>query len=274
MKKITAVFLLVIFPVYLFAGLDSAGGNTDHINQGSGSSLDNIAQGTFILWVDLDAIPASFESFSSKGGTGGLSTPSLSHTGNVGAGMLQISAGRATDGQSASSVASVLTTGFQIIAGTWDITNGGPRVYRGTLTTIIVDVTNTSVDGAGAQNDDSAFDLFVWNSEESGFDTISPNGRLSRCMIFNTDLSLNQIRGQQFMPHNTANTVLWVEYGYNGTGTQPDWSGNGNSGAVTGLTQSDHIPLAPSFGFDRYVMDIAPPSAARRRTLIFDGGGK
>ena len=33
-------------------------------------------------------------------------------------------------------------------------------------------------------------------------------------------------------------------------GTQPDWSGNGNSGAVTGATVADHVPLGPPFGFD------------------------
>ena len=38
--------------------------------------------------------------------------------------------------------------------------------------------------------------------------------------------------------------------GYNGTGTQPDWSGNANSCTVSGATLSNHAPIGAPFAFN------------------------
>ena len=157
------------------------------------------------------------------------------------------------------------TTGLKIIAGTWDCTNGGPVIYRGTPTSAIIDVTDSSQDGSGAQTSDASNDMWIWNNEETNFDDVSVNGRVSRVMVFNADLSLGDIRLQQWNPHNTSNCVLWVEYGYNGVGTQIDLSGNQNDGTLTGLTQADHYPGRPPFGFHDEI--VFPVATGRKRTI-------
>ena len=87
--------------------------------------------------------------------------------------------------------------------------------------------------------------------------------------MFNKDLSLGEIRLQQWNPHRTVNTVMWVEYGYNGTGTQVDLSGNSDAvdGTVTGMTQSDHYPGRQLFGVGDERVFVVVPAAARRRLI-------
>jgi hypothetical protein len=41
---------------------------------------------------------------------------------------------------------------------------------------------------------------------------------------------------------------MWFP-GSNGTGTQPDYTGNANNCTVTGATQSDNVPIGPVFGY-------------------------
>lgn len=44
-------------------------------------------------------------------------------------------------------------------------------------------------------------------------------------------------------PIKPADNSVFSHYGLQGTGNQPDWSGNGNHGTVTGATQAAHVPL-------------------------------
>lgn len=80
----------------------------------------------------------------------------------------------------------------------------------------------------------------------------SYSGDIARGMIFAEALSLGQCRSiyNRVLTGLAHNCRIWTELGYNGTGTQPDWSGNGNSGTVTGATVVPHAPLGPPFGFD------------------------
>ncbi len=51
---------------------------------------------------------------------------------------------------------------------------------------------------------------------------------------------------------------------------EPDFSGNGNDGTVTGTAIVDHPPVAPPFGFDEpmsFVTGAAPPATARAKFL-------
>jgi len=80
-------------------------------------------------------------------------------------------------------------------------------------------------------------------------------------MYFDRALSLGEIRSLQFHPRVLSGCVLYSHYGFNGTGTQPDWSGKGNSGTVTGATVSNHVPLGSPFGFDDPLPYIVTPSS-------------
>lgn len=42
-----------------------------------------------------------------------------------------------------------------------------------------------------------------------------------------------------------------------GASTEPDWSGNGRNGTVTGATIADHVPLGPPFGYDEPFVSAA-----------------
>ena len=79
------------------------------------------------------------------------------------------------------------------------------------------------------------------------------NGRQdSVTSLHNRRLSLGELKTQQFAPHPVSETVLFVPLGFNGTGTQADWSGNGNNCKVTGATQSADVPIATFSAFLRY----------------------
>lgn len=138
---------------------------------------------------------------------------------------------------------------WQFFGLTYDESDGSQaiHIYRGTLTTTVAEVTYTSfIAGTGTTTADDGT-KFVGNV--SGAD-VAFDGRIATYLVFNRVLSLGEMRGQQFFVRNVAGCVNFFHLGFNGTGTQPDWSGNGNSGTVTGATVGDHVPLGPPFGFD------------------------
>ena len=89
-------------------------------------------------------------------------------------------------------------------------------------------------------------------------------------------LSLAEITQHWMRSQNHANSKVLMHVGYNGTGTQADWSGHGNSGTVTGATVSAHVPLGPQFGFDPEAANQADFMrqilAGRRASLAGPGG--
>jgi hypothetical protein len=73
---------------------------------------------------------------------------------------------------------------------------------------------------------------------------------------------------------NHANSKIFIHLGFAGTGTQPDLSGHGNSGTVTGATVGAHVPLGPMFGLDAALpYRVAAPHslAAALGTLTLTG---
>ena len=222
--------------------LDSPGGNTDKIDHGSDASLDTMSAGTVLIWCEIDVL-GGFEALYSKIIVGTGLVVALMHRGDIGSGQLEMTVAMTGATHSAISASSTITTGFNFLGGVWQPGGDNAKVYRGSPTSLVTDATNTSAAGSGTQQSDSLGSACVWNWPESGFDTNSPNGRASRCMIFNTILTLGEIQAQQRRPQNRSDCVLFVEYGYNAAGTQPDWSGNGNAGTVTGMTAGgNHYP--------------------------------
>ena len=60
---------------------------------------------------------------------------------------------------------------------------------------------------------------------------------------WNRILTAGEIHAQQFHPHRTSGCLcIWLP-GYNGTTNVPDWSGNANTGTITGATVSDQVPI-------------------------------
>ena len=142
-----------------------------------------------------------------------------------------------------------ITSGaWNCVAMTWDLGAAAGElvnIYRGTLTVALTECTyGTVTDGSGTAGDDSAAPLTIAGD---GTNTGCP-GDYAVYMVCNTVLTLGQLRAWQFSPRRMTTAVDFKHLGFNGTGTQPDWSGTGNPGTVTSMTVAPHVPLCNFFG--------------------------
>lgn len=116
-------------------------------------------------------------------------------------------------------------------------------MYSGSLSVIATETAySTSTSGSGTPTDDASINLYVGNLPRST--TLPFLGVIARGGVLNRRLTLAEIQQLQFASLAEANisgTVLL--YDLQGTGTQPDYSGNGNAGTVTSATAADHAPL-------------------------------
>jgi hypothetical protein len=120
--------------------------------------------------------------------------------------------------------------------------NGNQKLYHGDLSTLAVEPSAYSLQtvGTGTRPSDASVDAFIGNSSNAN---VALGGALSIVAVFNRVLSLGEIQSWQFDPRMMAGCVGLWRLGDNGTGTQPDYSGNGNAGTVTSATQADNPPL-------------------------------
>ena len=152
--------------------------------------------------------------------------------------------GRATTDATASSAGNQFTlNAWNCLGFTYDESNG-TQIFRGTLSSLMNEVSyrGTPAVGSGA-TDANTSDLYIANSGT----TAALQGRVARFMMFDARLTLAQLRRHQFIPEGGANCVVWHELGFNGTSTQQDHSGNGNTGTVTGATYVAHPRLTWPF---------------------------
>jgi hypothetical protein len=138
------------------------------------------------------------------------------------------------------------------VAVTYDSTDG-PRLWKGDLDTLVTEIGSydTRDAGSGTFQTDNTFDLGIGNRVGS---SLSIDGRIASFLWTNYRANEADLRKIQFQFQKTySNDVIHFELGYEGTGTQPDYTGNGNSGAVTGTTVAAHVPISP--------FSLAPRSA-------------
>jgi hypothetical protein len=118
------------------------------------------------------------------------------------------------------------------------------KVYVGDLSTLATARTfGTATDPSSGFVSNNGATFFVG---DNAADATSMGGRHAVMMMWpGVVLTEAQAQQQQFshLPI-VAGCKLHAVYGYNGTGTQPDWSGNANNGTVQGTTAvADHVPL-------------------------------
>ena len=227
-------------------------GSTRRLDCGSGASLDNLDIGTRLVWAyptDVTATPPPH--FMDKRGAGSTWRAFYMNTA-VSAGQLAFQVARATAGLNARSAAGFVTVNeWQCLAAVYNVNgvDGDQRLYRGTLVSTLAEAPSyvTQSVGNGASGDDSAGTQTVGNV--TGIDNFNLDGLIAVVGIWNRVLSLNELIAQQYRPRMTDGCVLLMHVGYHGTGTQVDYSGNGNHGTVTGATLADHVPLGPPFGW-------------------------
>jgi hypothetical protein len=120
------------------------------------------------------------------------------------------------------------------------------HIYHGSASAALVESTyGTSTDGSGTIPSDNAMVLGNNSGAASAF-----QGRIAYIAQFNRVLSLTEGISWQFFPRVMSGCVLFTPIGFNGTGSQIDYSGVQNNGTVTGASLTpDGPPVRNPFFF-------------------------
>lgn len=222
----------------------SSGGVHQYVTHATAASIDNLDDQTWIFWGYPIDISGSNKRLIYK--AGGLVQTWVGNP-YYGNGGLRYYRDRVTTGSDLE-----LSTGT-ITVDTWQfiafIDGDGtqPRAWRGTLSALATETGyNGRVTGDGLPTDDSGNDLNIGSRVAGGAAANNCDWIIACAWVYDTILTEARIIAQQFMPYasvDPASCVLFENYGWNGVGTQPDWSGKGNNGVVTGATVASHVPL-------------------------------
>jgi len=221
------------------------GGAVDHrVNLGSASMLDNIADFTYVMWFYPTTLGVG-GGLITKGVSGSANRQSMERRNSVQANALFaiVDWTGAQDVTSESTANMIVADTWQCVAMTYDSAGTIIRLYYGTLIASMAEV-SYSLQGttpSGSRGDNAANDMFI-GCNGSGTSGSLPQ-RIGAVEILNRILTVGELQSWQFDPRNLAGSLGFYRLGDNGTGTQPDLSGNSNAGTVTGATQSDNPPL-------------------------------
>jgi len=208
------------------------------VNDGSAAGIDNLTALTLLCWVRITTLTSN-RTFASKRTAGAGWFLGLSGT----AGDVQFFADRATaDTTYTTTDTPLATTGaWRFLAATLDQAAGAGAlmgIYGGSLTTPATARALSATDGSGAFSADAAAAL-IWGNN-SAF-TVAIQGDVAQVALFGAVLSLADIQSWQLRPRVTVGGVVAKAFhrlGNEGAGSQQDYSGNGNTGTVTGATQA------------------------------------
>lgn len=245
--------LLTLLQVPTPAALTFSATATDKvtITDGPGTLLDNMTVGTICSWANPTAVTVGRRIYQ-KGVIATDSTTVNFSIRDTASGDLSFFYSRATTSLNVRSNASLVTaSAWQYLCVVWDEAGASTDqiLYRGTLTAAATAPGSyaAQVVGSGSHPTDAAANAVVGNKANDSNPMI---GSMSTIQIWNRRLSASEIIASQFRPRMSSGCVMFMRLGFNGTGTQVDLSGNGNTGAVTGATVGDEVPLGSYFGFD------------------------
>jgi len=238
---------------FLLASLSSSGGNSNAVDCGSGTSLDDHTALTWYAWVYQTSNVGNLnrgvisKNVSSIGNGKALRVTGATGGSNVN--RMGVSIQRATTnatfvGSNSSFVTALNTRTF--VAVTYDESDG-PRGWRGTLSAPVAEInylTGPTV-GSGTTSSDASGNLRIGNFLAG--EILSFPGRISVVAIYNRRMSQADLRVHQMRPFCSRDDGcrLFVNLGGGaGTGTQADLSGHGNNCTVSGLSVANHVPIA------------------------------
>jgi len=235
--------------------LSFASGSTNRVNHGSGASIDDLPAGangcSFLAWLYRTADDSNQHILTMDGPIAGTRLGIIVLASSGTAGNLRVvvaTTGTAADYIGTGDLTPLNTWTF--IASTFNI-NASPQahIYTGSRTALATEVGyDSTTDGTGTVVSDASVDKWIGNLDRA-VGNLPFVGRIARVGYINTALTLAEIQRLQFAPAAAwagPNTKLLVEY--HGTGTQVDYTGNGNAGTVTGASIADHVPLGPAWG--------------------------
>ena len=143
------------------------------------------------------------------------------------------------------------STGDIISANNWYVSffvDGGaavaPVIFHAQLGNALAEPSyGTQITPAGTLTSDAADTILI------GFRDATRRfvGDIALVVVWEKALSLGEAKDHYHRAHNLLESRLFVPLGFNGTGTQDDWSGDGNTCTVTGATVAEHAPLPQPF---------------------------
>lgn len=240
-------FTILLAASQCWGALTFTAGGSNKVDHGSATGVDNLAAISVCAWIRPATLAANLYIWTKDVSAGGGFTRFVINdaSGNM---RFRIETNGGVAGN-------FTTNGAPLVVGVWSYVcatqaaaggAGNIKIYHGTLSTLVTAAAGTATDLTVAKAADATSSLLI-----GGFSTTSSfSGRIAWAEMWDRALTLGEIQSLQHRPRVSAGCVLFTHYGFNGTSTQPDWCGTGNSGAVTGATESGHVPLGPTFGFD------------------------
>ena len=231
-KTLIAIILLILFPLTSSAALLFGTATSDYVSIAPATAINNLDPFTYWCWI-----------YSTNTQDNGRV---MSH-GNDNreyidvANKMRLYVSRATQATVIDSATSFSDNVWTFVAATYS--GGTVNHYIGTLTSLVKLAGNTTVlAGSGTITDDTANSLYIGN-RSTGTLNRSFGGRIAVCGYENAALTLGNLRVKQFFPVRTSSTVgLWI-LGYNRLTNVPDYSGNRNTGTISGARLTPHVPL-------------------------------
>ncbi len=216
-------------------------GGSNRVDFGSAAALDDLTAYTAILCVYPTDTTSGRRFFNKGADNNGTAVWWDWST----AGDIACVCNRATTDATAIATSPLTQNAWQELAVTYSNALGF-NVYTRPLTGLFTETsyTGTPVAGSGARLDDSAQSLIWGNRDEID---AAFGGAISCAKFFSAKLTLAELNQHAYGDPHLASNLVYAELGWNGTGTQIDYSGNGNDGAVTGATVSDHAPTINPF---------------------------
>lgn len=227
--------------------LHFADSSTDRVECGNSSELNDIAAGTIIVWHLPDG-QGNDEGWAAKiSGGDGWDWSAPADTDAMRFILRRIGGNINVNSTNSTQVIATGVWNYNAVA--WDI-NGADadqKLFYGRLNVAVTEADNYTFQsvGSGAVYSDAASNFTIANIPGGG--GASFDGKIALLAVWDKQLTLAQIEAQRHMLDKaieSANCVGFWNLGLYGTGVQPDWSGNGNNGTVTGATVSPHVPLS------------------------------
>lgn len=212
----------------------------------AGTMMDNLGTGTIAAWVYWNSSGAD-DWICAKNSGGNLM--SFGAAGNP----TRLRFDLATSGTNVSIVGtnSTLVTGswqFQVVSWVYNGASTAQHLYTGDLSTMASEVSYASRSTpSGSVADNSGDNFAIGNAGSSGANSAySLDGTVSVLAVWDSQLTLGQLRSFQFWPRNIGCIGFWILD--DPAATQPDLSGNGGAGTISGSpTQGNHAPIGPLF---------------------------
>lgn len=221
--------------------MDFSGATSGRIDCGAGSSVNSLSPLTVAAWVYPTSLATGRRIFAKSGGGVAVNFGMDGGTSS----RLNLFVDYGTTDLQAISASSVLSANtWQFVAGVDGGAGVAPKLFHGTRTSAVAEASSytTQTTPAGSRGNDGSNILYVGN--QGTFNTAWP-GWIFWIGLYNEALSVGQLRRLQMHPRVTASCRFFMYPGLQGTGAQPDWSGQKNNGTPGGTTAlARNAPIA------------------------------